>query len=663
MMKRNVLLVSLLLFLFTIGPFVSGKDTDPIPPKAKVVPKVTNFHGDQIIDPYFWLRNADDPDVLAYLKAENDYTSRKMQHTLNLQKKLYQEMRSKIKETDLTVPERKDDYLYYQRTEANKQYPVYCRRKDVPNAKEETLLDQNELAGDSEYLGIGQFKVSPNHKVIAFSVDRDGSELYTLHFKDLETNRVFSEEIPGTYYGGAWGNDNKTFFYVILDTAKRPYRVFRHTLGTEAAKDVLVHDEKDERFWVGIAKTRSEKYILIQSGASTTSEVLFVDGDHPEDPARIIQPRKQDVEYSVDHRGGQFYVLTNDQALQFRLLSVPVNAPSSNSVEIIPHRNEVMLEGVDLFQDFLVVYERDRGQEKIRIQNLLDNTVDYIAFDESVYTIASDENPEFKTDNLRFEYESLVTPHSVFDYNMRTKKRTLLKEKEVPGYDRSKYHSERIHAKASDGSLVPISLVYKKGTSKDGTAPIYLYGYGAYGAVWELDFSSDRLALLDRGFVYAVAHIRGSSFLGRKWYEQGKMLNKMNTFTDFIAAAEHLIAEKYCSKDKVVISGISAGGLLMGAVTNLRPDLFRVVIARVPFVDVINDMNDPTIPLVVAEYEEWGNSAIEEQYRYMKKYSPYDNVSAKEYPAMLLTSSWNDQRVPYWAGRKDDRKTESNPNR
>jgi oligopeptidase B len=649
-MKRNVLIAS---FLVLLAIFAIGKEDDLTPPKAKIVPKVIDFHGDKVTDNYFWLRNSNDPDVLAYLKAENEYTSRKMQHTAKLQEKLYQEMRSKIKETDLTVPERLDDYFYYQRTESNKQYPIYCRRNTGSNTKEEILLDQNQLADDSEYVEIGLFKVSPNHKVIAFSVDRDGSELYTIHFKDLETGSVSTEKIPGTYYGGAWGNDNKTFFYVTLDAAKRPYRVFRHTLGTEVSKDVLVHDEKDEHYWVEVDKTRSEKYILIQSGASTTSEVLFVDADHPEEAAKVIQPRKHGVEYKVDHRGDQFYVLTNDQALQFRLISIPVNNPSkSNSIELIPHRNEVLLEGLDLFQDFLIVYERDRGQEKIRIQNLSDNSVDYIAFDEPVYTITSSDNPEFKTDTLRFQYESLVTPYSVFDYNMKTKNRTLLKEKEVPGYDRSKYHSERIHAKASDGTLIPISVVLKNGTPKDGTAPVYLYGYGAYGAVWELDFDSDRFSLLDRGFVYAVAHIRGSGFMGRQWYEQGKMLHKINTFTDFIAAAEHLVAEKYCSKDKVVISGISAGGLLMGAVTNMRPDLFRVVIARVPFVDVVNDMNDPTIPLVVTEYEEWGNSAIKEQYRYMKKYSPYDNVSAKEYPAMLLTSSWNDQRVPYWAAPK-----------
>jgi oligopeptidase B len=652
-MKRNILIVSLLISLIGIGSFVIGKETEPVPPKAKIVPKITEFHGDKITDPYYWLRNSNDPDVLAYLKAENEYTSLKMQHTLKLQEKLNQEMRSRIKETDLSVPERIDDYLYYQRTEANKQYPIYCRRKVGDNTKEEILLDQNELAADSEYLEIGLFKVSPNHKLIAFSVDRNGSELYTVHFKDLDTNRVFTEEIPRTYYGGAWGNDNKTFFYVVLDAAKRPYRVFRHTLGTEASKDVLVHDEKDEHFWVGLAKTRSEKYILIQSGSSTTAEVLYVDADRPQESPKIVQPRIHGIEYSVDHRGDQFYVLTNAEALQFKLVSMPVNAPAkSNWVEIIPHRNDVLLEGLDLFQDFLIVYERDRGQEKIRIQNLSDNTVEYVAFDEPVYTVSSAENPEFKTDTLRFHYESFLTPYSVFDYNLRTKKRTLLKEKEVPGYDRSKYQSERIFAKASDGALVPVSLLYKKGTPKDGTAPVYLYGYGAYGANWEIDFSSDRLSLLDRGFVYAVAHIRGSGFMGRNWYLNGKMLKKMNTFTDFIAAAEHLIAEKYCDKSKIAISGISAGGLLMGAVTNLRPDLFRVVIARVPFIDVVNDMADPTIPLVVTEYEEWGNSAIEEQYRYMKKYSPYDNVAAKEYPAMLLTASWNDQRVPYWEAPK-----------
>jgi oligopeptidase B len=631
---------------------VAAKETAPVPPKAKVAPHETDFHGEKIIDPYFWLRNADDPDVLAYLKAENDYASRMMRHTTKLQDKLYREMRSRLKESDLSVPERKDDYFYYQRTEYGKQYPLHCRRK-AGGGPEEILLDQNQLAGKGEYCAIGIFEVSPDHRFIAYSVDRNGSELYTVYFKDLKENRVFDEAIPNTYYGGAWANDNRTFFYTTLDAAKRPYRVYRHVIETDPSKDVLVHDEQDQHFWVEIAKTRSKQYVLIQSGSSTTTEVRFVSADDPGEDFRAVQPRIYGVEYSVDHRGDYFYVLTNDQAKEFRLIAVPANLKSeAGAIEIIAHRPEVMLEGLDLFNDFLVVYERDHGQEKIRVQKLSDNSVQYIAFDEPVYSISSAENEQFNTDTLRFFYESLTTPSSVYEYNMRTNERKLIKEKEVFGYDRTRYTSERTFATAKDGTSIPISLVYKKGTPKNGTAPVYLYGYGAYGATWELDFSLERLSLLDRGFIYAVAHIRGGGYMGRRWYEQGKMLNKMNTFTDFIAAAEHLAASGYCSKNKIVISGISAGGLLMGAVTNLRPDLFRVVIARVPFVDVVNDMIDPTIPLVVTEYEEWGNSAIPEQYRYMKTYSPYDNVSAKNYPAMLLTASWNDQRVPYWEPAK-----------
>jgi oligopeptidase B len=624
------------------------------PPIAKIVSKADTLFGDVRIDNYFWLRDRANPEVMKYLEAENEYTEAMMKPTEEFQERLYKELLGRIKETDFSVPEKIDDYYYYTRTEEGKQYPIYCRKKGSLEASEEILLDQNALAVGHNYLGIGTFKVSPSHQLLAFSVDTNGSEAYTLYVKDLNAGKLLTDEIPNTYYFTAWANDNKTIFYTVLDEAKRPYKVYRHTLGTNLAEDVLVYHEKDQAYEVSLGKTKSKEYLLMNLESETTSEVRYLKADRPAEDFKVVQTRQHEMEYSIEHHGDKFFIVTNDNAKNFKLMEAPVEDPSKkNWKEVIPHRDSVKIDGIDVFKNHLVVYERERGLKKIRILNMTNNEVHYVDFPEPVYTFWQSGNPDFNTNLLRFNYTSLVTPRSVFDYNMDTKTRELKKQDEVlGGYDPSQYQSERIFAKAEDGTTIPISLVYKKGMVKDGNNPLLLYGYGAYGASSDPIFSSNHLSLLDRGFIYTIAHVRGGGEMGRYWYDDGKLLHKKNTFTDFIACAEHLIAEKYTSSDKLVISGVSAGGLLIGAVTNMRPDLFKVVIAQVPFVDLLNTMLDPSLPLTVIEYEEWGNPNDKEYYDYMKSYSPYDNVVAKDYPNMLITAGLNDPRVSYWEPAK-----------
>jgi len=624
------------------------------PPVAKIIPNTTVIHGDTLVDNYYWLRDKTNPEVIKYLEDENAYTKSVMKHTEKLQKKLYKEMLGRIQETDLSVPSRKDDYFYYQRTVKGKQYPIYCRKKGNLNAAEEILLDQNELAKGHSYLEVGVYNVSPDHRILAYSVDANGSEQYDLRFKDLGTGRTLSETIPNTYYGAEWANDNKTFFYTTLDSIGRPYRLFRHEIGTDPKNDALVFEEPDEAFYMNFFKTKSEEFLMIGLGSMTTTEVYFIRADQPTSQPTSIAKRKSGIEYNVDHHGDYFYIISNENALNFKLMKAPVAAfARKNWKEVIAHRTDVKLEGVDFFRNYQIVYERELGLEKILVTNLADGQSHYIDFPEPVYSVFPSNNPEFDTEVFRFTYMSMITPKSVFDYNLKTKTRELKKQDKVLGeFTSSDYVTERIFAPASDGKQIPISLVYQKGLKKDGTAPLFLYAYGSYGSSIDPTFSSSRLSLLNRGFVYAIAHIRGGGEMGRQWYDDGKMMKKKNTFTDFIACADYLIAQKYTNKDKLVASGGSAGGLLMGAIVNMRPELFKAVVVHVPFVDVINTMLDPTIPLTVIEYEEWGNPNILKEYKYMKTYSPYDNVVAKEYPNLLITAGLNDPRVAYWEPAK-----------
>ncbi len=627
-----------------------NRAAQPTPPVATVIPQKLVKHGDTRIDNYFWLRDKSNPAVIDYLKAENAYTEAVMKPTEPLQEKLYQEILGRIKQTDLSVPERIDDFYYYSRTEQGKQYPILCRKKGNLQAPEEVLLDLNELAKGHTYFRLGASRVSPDHRLLAYSTDTSGAEVFTLVVKDLATGALRKDQIPNTATMVEWGNDNRTLFYTTLDAAKRPFRLHRHALGTDAKQDALLFEEKDITFRLGLSKTRSRAFLLFSLRSTLSDEVHYLDANQPGGTFRVLEPRQPKIEYSVDHRGDRFYILTNDQAQNFRLMEAPVAAPGRKSWKpVIPHRPTVLLEDVDLFENHLVVTEREAGLRKVRIANFAANQTHYIEFPEPVYTVFTDRNPEFRTTVLRFNYTSLVTPPSVFDYDMNARTRELKKQLEVlGGYDPAKYQSERVFAKAQDGVSVPMSLVYKKGMARNGRNPLWLNGYGSYGASREPVFSSDRLSLLDRGFIFAIAHIRGGSEMGRSWYEDGKLLRKKNTFTDFVACADRLVREKYTSPDRLVISGGSAGGLLMGAVVNLRPELFKAVIANVPFVDVISTMLDASIPLTSLEYDEWGNPENPEYYRYMKSYSPYDNVEAKAYPNLLVTTGLNDPRVAFW---------------
>ena len=624
----------------------------PKPPVAKMAPLTTTLFGDTRVDNYFWLRDRTDPDTIPYLEAENAYTQATMRHTEGLQAQLYAEMLGRIKQTDLTVPVKRDDYFYYSRTEEGKQYAIYCRKQGSLEAQEELLLDANALAEGKKYFRIGNYAVSPNHKLLAYSTDYEGDENYTIRVMDLTTGNLLADEIANTYYSLEWANDNATFFYAVLDPAKRPYKIFRHSLGS--AEDALVYHEEDERFTVELSKTSSRAYILIDIGSSLTSEVRYVSTDRPQAEFRVVLPRVHEVEYDLTHHDDSFFIRTNDGAKTFRLVEAPVEDPSRpNWKEILAKRDTVTVESVNALRDYLVVEERDRGLIKLRIQDFASGETHFVDFPEPVYSAALGSNAEYDTKLLRFVYTSLVTPNCVFDYNMQTRERELKKQQEVlGGYDPAQYQSERIYAKAPDGVEVPISVVYRKGFQRDGQAPMLLYGYGAYGISIDPSFSSDRLSLLDRGFVYAIAHVRGGGDLGKPWHEDGRLLKKKNTFLDFIACAEHLTAGKYTSPNRLAIMGRSAGGLLAGAVTNLRPDLFAAVAALVPFVDALNTELDPTLPLTIGEWEEWGNPAQKEYYEYIKSYAPYENVEVKPYPNMLITGGLNDPRVPFWEPAK-----------
>jgi oligopeptidase B len=630
-----------------------NSNTLPKPPVAKTVPKTTEINGRTLVDNYFWLRDKPNPEVAAYLQAENAYTDAVMKPTDGLQKKLYDEMLGRIKETDVEVPYKDGNYFYYSRTEAGKQYPIYCRKKGGMDGAEEILLDQNELAKGQKFMSVQAFAVSDDGNLLAYTTDNTGFRQYVLAVKDLRTGKMLPDhaERVGSV---VWANDNKTIFYSVEDaTTKRDYQVYRHTAGT-GGSDNLIYEEKDERFDVYAGKTRSKAYIFLYSGSHTTSEARYIPADQPMAEFKILEPRKQDVEYYPDHNGDFFYIRVNDTGRNFRLVKTPVSHPrSANWQEVVPQRDNVMLDDTDFFKNYYVLGERENGLPQLRVVDLTSGQSRRIDFPEPAYSSYPYANREFDTSKFRYGYQSFITPRSVFEYDMATGKSTLLKQKEVPGgYDRARYAVEQIYAPASDGVKVPISVVHLKDAKMDGKGPIYLTAYGSYGAPYDIRFDSDVFSLVDRGVVVAVAHIRGGGEMGKAWHDDGRMMHKKNTFTDFVASAEYLVAQGYGSKDRLVIEGRSAGGLLMGAVLNMRPDLFHAALVGVPFVDVINTMLDESIPLTVPEFEEWGNPKKKAEFDYMITYSPYDNIEAKAYPDMLVRTSFNDSQVMYWEPAK-----------
>lgn len=630
-----------------------NKDMSNItPPKAKKIERLDTVNGVVLKDDYYWLRDRESEEMLDYLKAENKYTDAMTEHLKPLQDELYKEMIARINEDDASVPVKDGDYFYYSRMEKGKNYSINCRKKGSLAAKEEIILDENILAESKEYFSVGALEMSPDHKLMAYAIDVNGSEEYDIYIKNLETGELFSDKIEKTAGSIVWANNNTTFYYTMLDETHRPYQLYRHDLGKKENK--LVFEELDGSYFLYPFKEKNGKYIYAYLGSKVTTEMHFMAADNPDDKFKVIQPRKQGMEYSVANHGDDFYVLTNDNALNFKLMKTSVNTPGmANWQEVMPHDENVLLSSVETFENHLVIYGRKGGFKNIHITNLKTQKSHEVAFPEPVYTYWGGENPEFESNVIRFTYSSMITPRTVYDYNMDTKKLDVKKVYEVEGdYDKSDYVVERLEATAADGTKIPISVAYKKGVKRDGKNPCYLYAYGSYGSSTEPYFSTIRVSLLDRGFVFAIAHIRGGSEMGRKWYEDGKFLKKKNTFTDFINCAEHLIKEKYTNSDKLAIAGGSAGGLLMGAVVNMRPDLFNTVVAHVPFVDVINTMLDETIPLTVVEYEEWGNPNDKTYFDYMLSYSPYDNVEAKDYPNILITAGLNDPRVQYWEPAK-----------
>ena len=643
-MKRNLTLV-VCLFL-AAGLFADAAK----PPVAKKVPKAASMFGDTRTDDYGWIRDKSNPESIAYLGAENAYTEAVMKPTADLQTRLYDEMLGHIKQTDSNVPYRKGDYFYYSRTEQGKQYPIYARKKGSIDAPEEITLDVNRMAEGQKFMSVGRYEVSDDGNLLAYSTDNVGYRQYVLHVKDLRTGEDLPDRAEKT--GSIlWAADNKTIFYTVENPAKRQWRLYRHTLGN--SDDGLVYEEKDELYDLYADRSLSGDWIFATSESKTSSEVRAIPTGDPTAAPRVIVPRKSDLKYFLDHRGDRFYILTNDAGVNFRVVSAPVADPQQkNWTEVIGYRKPVYITGIDLFANHLVATEREGGLTQLEILDLRDGKSHRITFPEPTYTASPAQNRVFNTTVFRYGYSSMVTPASTYDYDMEKRQSTLLKRVEVPNYDPSKYASERIFATAADGVKIPISLVYRKDVKPRAVNPLWLYAYGSYGSSTNPTFASNRLLLLDRGFVYAIAHIRGGGEMGKEWHEAGRMMTKKNTFTDFIAAAEHLIREKYTSKEKLVISGGSAGGLLMGAVTNMRPDLFHIVLAYVPFVDVMNTMLDPTLPLTTQEYIEWGNPNEKDAYFYMKSYDPYSNVVRKRYPTMLVHTSLNDSQVGFWEGSK-----------
>ena len=624
----------------------------PQPPMAEKKSKTTNIHGITLVDDYFWLREKTNPAVMAHLQAENAFADSLMKHTAPLQEKLYNEMLSHIKQTDTNVPYRYGDHFYYTRTVEGKQYPIFCRKKGSTDAAEEIVVDVNELAKGQKFMSLGAFSVSDDGNLLAYSTDNNGYRQYTLQVKDLRTGQILAEKIERVN-GVVWANDNKTFFYVTEDAVtKRSDKFYRHVVGTD--KYDLVYEEKDELFDIGVGRSLDKAVILLHAYSKTSTEARYLMASEPNSELQIVLPREAEHEYDVDYRNGLFYIRTNKGAKNFRIVTAPPKGPAEkNWKEFVAHNPAVKIDDISLFADHAVLSEWENGLQQLEVLDFKTNKRHRIKFPEPVYAAGLSTNREFNTSVVRYSYNSLVTPNSTFDYDMNTGKSTLLKQTEVPGgFDRTNYQAERVFATASDGTKIPMSMVYRKGVKMDGSAPLLLYGYGSYGASIPPTFSSTRLSLLDRGVIFVIGHIRGGGELGEEWRQAGRMMNKMNTFTDFIACAEALIKQKYTSKDRLVIQGGSAGGLLVGAVSNMRPDLFKAVVSQVPFVDVLNTMLDASLPLTTSEYIEWGNPNDKPAFEYIKTYSPYDNVAKKNYPATLVKVSVNDSQVPYWEGAK-----------
>ncbi|MCC6298503.1 MAG: S9 family peptidase [Anaerolineales bacterium] len=629
----------------------------PIAPKR---PHTITQHGETRVDDYFWLRNREDPEVMNFLSAQMDYLDEVIGYTQPLQDSLFAEMKERIQETDSTVPEKRGGYWYYSRTEAGKQYPIYCRKKESLENPEEILLDQNALGEGKPFCSVGAVSVSPDGTKLAYSFDFEGNEAYTIRILDLVSGKYFDEAIPNTlgsvYELGSveWVNDNEHIFYVTLDEALRAYKLYRHKIGADPVNDTLLFHEADESFSLWIHKTRDDKFIMTYHYSTTTREMRFLDADQPEGELRVVQPRIEGLEYFAAHHKGKFFIAHNENARNFKVSVAPVeNSGKENWKELIPHREDVLVEGVSTFENFILIRERKDGLQQIRVCAPDDlNDARYAPFPEPAYYIEFAENSVFETSVVRFHYSSLVTPHTVVDFHMDSGEWETRKQDTLHGYDKNDFVTERIFATAMDGTRIPISIAYKKSLKRDGGNPTLLHGYGAYGANLDAEFSSYRVSLLDRGFVYAIGHVRGGSEMGRAWYEGGKMFNKKNSFTDFIACAERLIEAGFTSKEKLAIYGVSAGGLLVTASMTMRPDLFKTVIGKVAFTDVINSMSDPTIPLTTLEWNEWGNPQTLKHFEYMLSYSPYDNLRATAYPNILLTTGLKDPRVAYWEPAK-----------
>lgn len=636
------------------------------PPVAEKKAQELTSNGSARVDNYYWMKLTDEQKnsqqkdeqttkVLHYLTAENDYLATKLKHTEALQEKVYNEIVGRIKQTDESVPYKDNGYWYYTRYEQGQEYPVYCRKKGTMEAKEEILLNVNDLAKGHSYYSITGLSVSEDNTLLAYAEDSVSRRRYTVYVKDLRTGKLVENPIPNTEGDIVWANDNKTYFYTKKDSVTLRSRwIIRHKLGSDASKDQVIFEEKDDTFYTGIYKTKSKKYLIVWSGSTLTNDYHILNANTPDAPLKQFSPRERGLEYSIDHYGDKFYVVTNLEAINFRLMETPeAKTSKDNWKEKIAHRKDTLLQGIELFKDYLILNERANANTLVRIIDQKTNKKHYLDFGEPAYTVHASVNLDFDTELFRYGYTSLTTPNSTYDYNMRTREKKLLKQQEVVGgYDPSKYETERLWATADDGTRIPMSVVYKKGIVKDGNNPTLLYGYGSYGSSTDPTFSITRLSLLDRGFVYAIAHIRGGQEMGRQWYEDGKMFKKKNTFTDFIDCSEFLIEEKFTKPEKLFAMGGSAGGLLMGAVVNMRPDLYKGVVAKVPFVDVVTTMLDESIPLTTGEFDEWGNPKNTESYMYMLEYSPYDQVKAQNYPNMLVTTGLHDSQVQYWEPAK-----------
>ena len=658
MKKITYFLLGCVIFTPVYSQNKTNKMSDKIvPPVAKIVPKTLEKHGDKRIDNYYWLNERENPEVIDYLNKENEYYQKSTAHTKQFQDELFLEMKSRIKEDDSSVPYLYNGYYYITRYETGKDYPIYSRKKGSLDAKEEIMFDCNEIAKGQSYFNLSGISISEDNKWVAYGVDLVSRRQYTIQIKNLETGEILPVKLENTTGGSTWAGDNKTLFYTRKDAQTlRSDKIYKHTLGAEASTDVMVFHEKDDTFSTFVYKEKSKKYLVIGSSSTLTSEYQILDAKNPNGEFKIFQKRTRGLEYSISHYGDSFYIVTNkDKATNFKLMKTPETATAAeNWKDLIEHRKDVLLEGIEIFKDYLVVEERSNGLNKIQIRPWNGKGEYYLPFDSETYTAYTTTNVDFDTEILRYGYQSMATPSSVIDFNMSTQEKKVLKEQEVLGgkFDKNNYIEERVWATAIDGTKVPISMVYRKGIKKDGKNPLLLYAYGSYGATMDPYFSSTRLSLLDRGFIYAIAHIRGGEDLGREWYENGKLLKKINTFTDFIDCSKFVIAEKYTSSEHLYAEGGSAGGLLMGAIVNMNPELYNGVIAQVPFVDVITTMLDDTIPLTTGEYDEWGNPNEKKYYDYMLSYSPYDQVKAQAYPNMYVSTGLHDSQVQYWEPAK-----------